>query len=215
MRVEFPCDELVGRRAVLTGALAWLGLTAASPFTEPRQLAFEIRRNGGVIGHHSLVFSDTGAEQRIAITARMNVNLGPLPVFRYRHQATEVWRDGAFAELHSATVTNGKHENLAAIRGPLGLDVRTDTGRRTLAANYLPLTHWNPRALTGPLFNPQTGAPMRVAVARHSGTPIAATRYALEGGDIDISDWYDDAGVWTALRAKVRDGSIIDYRRTA
>jgi hypothetical protein len=33
-------------------------------------------------------------------------------------------------------------------------------------------------------------------------------------GEAEIDDTYDESGVWTALRGKLKDGSMIEYRRT-
>ena len=32
-------------------------------------------------------------------------------------------------------------------------------------------------------------------------------------GEAEIDDFYDEAGVWTALKGKLEDGSRIEYRR--
>ena len=32
-------------------------------------------------------------------------------------------------------------------------------------------------------------------------------------GEAQIDNWYDEAGVWTALRGRLDDGSTMDYRR--
>jgi hypothetical protein len=32
-------------------------------------------------------------------------------------------------------------------------------------------------------------------------------------GESQIDDWYDSAGEWVALRGKVKDGSVLEYRR--
>ena len=90
-----------------------------------------------------------------------------------------------------------------------------------LPPGSLPLTHWNMQALAAPLFNPQTGAPFRLRVARQAGQvlrpprrpAIEATRYDLTG-ETDLSDWYDAAGVWCALVARAADGSRINYWRS-
>jgi hypothetical protein len=70
------------------------------------------------------------------------------------------------------------------------------------------------------LFNPQTGkkvpettvprGPDMVALA--NGTQIQATRYSLDG-KAPLDDWYDQHAVWTALRARAPDGSVVQYLR--
>jgi hypothetical protein len=91
-----------------------------------------------------------------------------------------------------------------------------------MPASAMPLTHWNPRALQEPMFNPQTGVAVHESVSRQAGQMarmgdgrmVPATRYTLTG-DAQIVDWYDANGTWVALRGKAPDGSFLDYRRSA
>lgn len=201
---------------VLTAA----GLMAAAPPPARTPLVFEVWRGRSRIGRHTVSFSGGPEDFSIAIEAVMNVGLGPISLFRYHHQALETWRGGVFSELTSRTTTNGRREQLSALNTPAGVAVKTLRGERLLPASSLPLTHWNPHALTAPLFNPETGEAMRERVTRQAGQTarladgraIPATRYALSG-DADLSDWYDAGGAWAALLAKAKDGSMIDYRR--
>ena len=213
------------RRMMLAAGFAASGLAnARAQSVRPggRRLMFEVWRNHRNIGHHSLVFQGGDRDFMVAIDAQMAVSLGPIALFRYHHQATETWRGGQFAGLRSQTVTNGNREQVAAVRTSSGVAVKTLTSTHVLDAATLPLTHWNRRVLEGPMFNPETGAAMREKVSRLDGQvlrlagarPVTATRYAM-AGDADIIDWYDPAGVWIALSAKVRDGSSIDYRAVA
>jgi len=216
-------NEGLNRRAALALGLATVGATAARAgalLPAKRRLAFEVWRGGHRIGRHTLAFDGGETSFVVRIEAVMAVALGPITLFRYHHQATETWRDGRFVELTSHTLTNGKAEQVSAIRASTGVLVKTGKGAHVLPVDTLPLTHWNQHALSGPLFNPETGAVMRERVSRQEGQTlrpvrggsIAATRYTL-AGDADIVDWYDAEGSWAALQGKVKDGSLIDYRR--
>ncbi len=212
------------RRTLVAATLASTGAAMAQAQSAPPtgRLTFAIWRDNHNIGRHRLAFSGGGETMVVTTDAVMVVSLGPVPIFKYHHQATEIWRDGQFAALRSHTVSNGKQDQVSAIRGPGGVLVKTMAGAHALPAAAMPLTHWNPRALEGPLFNPQTGAPLREAVSRQigqmirvaDGRPVPTTRYGLTG-DADIVDWYDANGVWVALRGKAPDGSYLDYRRLA
>jgi hypothetical protein len=84
----------------------------------------------------------------------------------------------------------------------------------------VPLTHWNRQIMDSALFNPQDGKLLREratsrgadTVQLADGSPLAATRYSLTG-DTQIDDWYDRDGVWAALKGKIKDGSVLTYRR--
>jgi hypothetical protein len=210
------------RRSLLAATIATAGVTGAGAqaLRPAGRLVFTVWRNKANIGRHSLSFSGGDKDFIVAIDAVMAVGLGPIALFKYHHQATETWRGGQFAELQSHTTSNGKLDSVSAIRGPNGVIIKTQAGVHTMPPAAMPLTHWSPRALEGPLFNPQTGAPLHESVSRQpgqtawmaNGRPVPATRYTL-AGDADIADWYDAGGVWVALRGKAPDGSFLDYKR--
>ncbi len=218
-------DVSLGRRSVLASGLCLLAptrLLAQTP-TAHRPLAFEIWRQGHKIGLHTVGFQGDGQDFTVTIDAELVVKIGPVPVFRYHHHASEVWRGGRFAQLESRTTSNGSQVHVSAVRAPDGITVNTSTGQVLHGpANACPLTHWNAAVLGGPVINPENGQLPHERVVRTPGDTVAladgrkvsATRCAVTG-DADFTDWYDAQGAWTALTAKVKDGSLIDYRRMA
>jgi hypothetical protein len=212
------------RRTLVAAAFAAAAAPAAwaQALRPDGRLVFSVARNGRTIGRHSLVFSGGAEDFSVAIDAAFRVGLGPLSLFDYRLLATETWRGGRFAALQSHTITNGKRDQVSAVRRPGGVAIQTLSASHTLPPEAMPLTHWSQRAFDGPIFNPQTGALMRETVARApgqtlrvaDGRSLSATRYALTG-EAEITDWYDEAGVWVSLRAKAQDGSVVDYHRLA
>jgi hypothetical protein len=212
------------RRTLLAASIASasLGAAHAQSLRPNGRLVFAVWRDNSQIGRHSVAFSGDDQDFVVTIDAVMAVSLGPVPLFKYHHQATETWRGGQFVELQSHTTSNGKSEHVSAVHSADGVTIRTEAGVHGMPASAMPLTHWNPRALQGPLFNPQTGAAVRESVSRQSGQlarmgdgrMVPATRYTLSG-DAQIVDWYDAGGVWVALRGKAPDGSFLDYRRSA
>ncbi len=218
-------DVRLERRTVLAAGLCLLGPAGALAQSLPsrRPVSFEIWRQGHKIGAHTVGFQGDGQDFTVAIDAELLVKIGPVPVFRYRHRASEVWRGGRFAQFESRTTTNGSEAHVSALRGADGVTVNTSRGQVLHApAGARPLTHWNAAVLDGPVINPQNGQLPRERVTRTpgdtvqfaDGRKVSATRYAVTG-DADLTDWYDAEGVWTALKAKAPDGSLIDYRRTA
>ena len=217
-------DGAVIRRRTFLAAGLWLAGPArllAQPQRGP--LTFEIWRKNAKIGSHQVSFEGDEKDFTASMAADILVKLGPIPLFHYRHQASEIWRGGRFYSLESHTVTNGRREQVSATASAAGVEIAT-LGGRTFhgAANVHPWTHWNAAVLEGPLFNPQTGALLHEQVSLApdqnvrlaDGREVQATRYALTG-NADISDWYDASDTWTALRGKAPDGSYIDYRRVA
>lgn len=205
------------RRMVLAAGLSSIVLPPTRVRASParQDLHFTAWRNDQAIGIHNVGFSGNLEDFTVSIDADMLVKLGPIPIFRYRHHASETWRAGHFVQLESHTVSNGRQQHVLASQTSDGVSISTDDGRNIRLPSPLhPLTHWNPKVLEGPLFNPQTGALLREKVSRSDGQTSQTTRYVLHG-DAEIIDWYDAGGTWSGLRGKAPDGSYLDYRRSA
>ena len=207
------------RRLIAAGAL-WIASAAWAAAPPSGRLSFAAFRNGVQVGEHEIRFTRAGDVLTAVTEVALTIRVGPVPVFRYAHQAREVWQDDRFAELDTTTVSNGKRERVNARRTPDGVVLETHAGRLSAPAGAAPLTHWNTAALDGPLFHPQTGKALRLRASRHpgerlpfgAGTGAAATRWALRG-EAEIENWYDAAGVWAALRGRLPDRSLMEYRR--
>jgi len=223
MVVEPPEPHAPTRRMLLAAGAALLtpGLARAAPGSPPGgALAFAVFRNGVRVGDHAMTFTGAAGAMTIVTRVAMTVRLGPVPVYRYSHRATERWSGGQFVGLETVTDGGGRKQSVSARRTAGGIVIQSGAGRVEAPATALPLTHWNPAALAGPLFNPQEGKLLKVsarrvgreAVKRADGGRVDAVRWTLTG-EAQIDDWYDDAGTWVALRGKLPDGSTMEYRR--
>jgi hypothetical protein len=194
------------RRLILTGAAA-ISLLPRTATAALRPLSFAVFRNGVKLGEHHMTFAGSDDEVIATSDVAMSAKLGPVTVYRYRHQATERWTGGRFASLATRTDANGKRRTVMAERRGGGILIACAVGQIAAPGDAAPLTHWNPKAFAGPLFNPQEGKMLKVS-ARRTGPGHWAVR-----GEAEIDDWYDDAGAWTALKGKLDDGSALEYRR--
>jgi hypothetical protein len=184
------------------------------------RLAFAALRNGHKIGEQHMTFAE-GDGLTVRTEVEMTVKLGPLTLYRYRHDATERWRDGRFQGLDTRTMDNGKALQVSARREDDRVTITPAAGGALRAGkDALPFTHWNRAIARAPLFNPQDGKLLRESVAAPvSGSVMLAdgTSRAAEGvafrGDADIEDWYGGDGVWTGLTGRLKDGSLLEYRR--
>ena len=217
-----PMTLALTRRTVAAAMMS--GAAAGPAFAQGAgdgRIAFQVLHSGSPIGSHEVRMRSTGDRQVASIVAQMVVKIGPITVFRYSHTGTETWEGSRFVSLVTRSVSNGKVETVDARATGDGVRiVRSGGATLTAAANAAPLTHWNRDALQRPLFNPQTGALLKCAVARRGveavrygdGRSVQATAFVITG-DADITDWYDADGAWAALKAKGPDGAQILYRR--
>ena len=202
------------RRLLLAGGAVLLARPAwAAP---PARLHFAVFRNGAQVGDHDMTFDRSGGAVAVTTKVSMNLTIAALLTVSYAHEAHEHWSDGKFQSLETSTDTNGKPETVSARRTADGIVVERKAGTFTLPADALPLTHWNPEVFAGPMFNPQTGKILKVTASKgDEPTPTggrAAESWSLSG-DSQVEDWYDAAGVWTALRGRLPDRSMMEYRR--
>jgi len=216
---------MLTRRALVAGIGAGTALALApgdvhAAPTSPA-LTFAVLRNGSRIGQHTVALARADEATTVEIRADIAVGIGPIVLYRYAHQVRETWRAGALQRFESETNDDGARYRILAERRPEGLVIEgAASGRLVLPANALPLTHWNKDCLSVPVFHPQTGDAIvarveprgQEAVALASGRTVSASRYTISG-DVMLESWYDPARVWTALTARGRDGSLIEYRR--
>ena len=154
-----------------------------------------------------MTFAGDGGDITATTQVAMTVKLGPVPVYRYRHSATERWAAGRFASLETTTDGNGKKQRVSARAGAGGVAIDASAGKLTAPAAAAPLTHWNPKVFGGPLFNPQDGKLLKVRASK-----VATNQWAIRG-ETEIDNVYDEAGQWLSLKGKLEDGSRIEYRR--
>lgn len=217
-----PSDRYALTRRGFVGAGFGLALPSFATAAVPAngRLSFAVFRNGDRVGEHVMRFSRSGSGIDVSTDAEMIVKLGPVPVFRYTHTATERWRGGDFAALSTQTNSNGKRERVSAEASGSGVRIEGSSGQVNAPAGTAPLTHWNTAAFDGPLFNPQLGKLLKVNVSRGgrervqtaAGDSLSATRWSVRG-EAEIDNWYDGEGVWAGLRGKLEDGSTLLYRR--
>ena len=201
-----PQTFTLSRRALIVGGLI-LPVLPAAALAAPGKLSFAVLRNGAKIGEHLMTFAGDGGDITATTQVAMTVKLGPVPVYRYRHSATERWAAGRFASLETTTDGNGKKQRVSARAGAGGVAIDASAGKLTAPAAAAPLTHWNPKVFGGPLFNPQDGKLLKVRASK-----VATNQWAIRG-ETEIDNVYDEAGQWLSLKGKLEDGSRIEYRR--
>ena len=179
---------------------------------------FRLIRHGTAIGTHDLAFRRRPGFLNVDIAVDVLVKLGPIPLYRYMHRATETWRNGRLDAVRGQTSKNGYHLHMNAGRTRQGLAVEgSGTDPYIAPENALPTTYWNKAMLGRPLIGTQDGGLVRPRVTergmedvrRVSGRPVLARRYDLSG-DLGYV-LYDVADMWTGMSFDVADGSRISY----
>lgn len=214
-------DRPQRHRRVALLLLCFILPTPALHAAQATEYQFAVHFDDKRIGSHTFEVIQSSSATRVHSRAEFEVKVLFIRVYRYRHQANELWRDGCITALASATDENGDRFRVRAAAAPEGLlltreheqpeqDTRiTDTCPGTFA-------YWDRSRLQRErLLNAQTGEAVTAELTfegEEAINGIQARRYRLSAGDLPSIDlWYDSKDRWLALRTE-RDGGALEYR---
>lgn len=179
---------------------------------------FDVLRKGKPFGTHIVRFSDLEDGGFKATTdVDLKAGLGPLVLFRYSLDSTEVWQGGKLVSLTGETNDDGTRERVEADMSGDMLQVSGSAYQGEAPAGIIPSSHWNiHEAYSSRLLSTESGELLDTEVTRigretikAGGEEIEATHYRLKS-DITVDLWYDDQGRWVKLGFEAR-GQQIDY----
>ena len=212
---------MIARRDLMAAGLAVTSLPAlALPVPSQNRIGFRLLRQGEVIGSHTLSFSSSGTTLQVSVAIDILVKLAFVPVYRYRHRATETWTGDRFDGIKSQTDRDGSPQSMRAVRTAQGIVVEgSKTARYTVTDPVYATTYWNQAMLQRHVINSEDGrlfnvAPSRLAeeqVPVAAGGTIAARHWKLDG-ELPLDLWYDAAGQWAHLVFS-KDGSTVIYEK--
>ena len=198
---------MIDRRRVLVSGAASTSLPAGAALPTPAggRIGFEVVRKGSKLGTHVLRFGQDRDRLTVTVAVSLVYKLAGITLYRYTHNAVEVWSGGQVVALDSQTDDNGDRYQVSARREAAGLVVQGSAVARYVApADALPATHWNRRELEVPWINTQDGRLVRLAVAKQgiASIPTAtgkirAERFSLTG-EVRMDLFYDDQS-WVGL----------------
>jgi len=181
----------------------------------PGPLVYRIVHEGDDVGWLEMSVQANGAETAIYTVIDIGIILVyVIPVLDYRHESTEIWRDGGFERFDGVTVDNGREHVITVLP--------EDNGLRLLKAGDPPALHdavllswtvWCEAALKAErLLNPLKGRTKKLSArlagdetTTLEGALISGRRYDVEYRSQDGSDvrsgalWYGKDGIVTAF----------------
>lgn len=191
-----------------------LSCTLAPAGAETLGATFDILRKGEPIGYHRVDVQRSGDNAEVRTEIRMKVKLGPIVLFRYEHDAEEVWRGGRLASLTSRTNNDGERTAVTATR--LGETLMVDGSAYNGAApeGAFPSSYWNKAIINAPaLLNTQTGEIIEIETTQlgKTATPdgVSAEHYRLTG-TVALNLWYEGER-WVGSHFVI-DGEELTYR---
>ena len=195
---------------IVSAAIAASALAVSAPTT----IGFDVLRNGKPFGEHVVTVSPTGDGGLTAVTRiRLEVKLGFIRVFEYRHDCTEIWRDGRVESLDCETLKDGETLPLTVRRDGEVLKIEGSGYTGEAPGDLAPSSYWHGLLHGAPaMLNTETGEVLKMQT-----TTIEQT---ARGGCFDIASTltltlcYDAGGRWTYTAFEAR-GQAITYEPRA
>ena len=216
----FRLTSCFRRLSLLLAIAAGAGGLGLSPCTQARQWEFRVLLDQKPIGRHHFEQDEGAGLRRVVSKAQFSVEWLRIPVFRYRHDDEEIWRDGCLERIDANTRTNGRSEQVSGQRDADGFTVRGPHGQTRHSGCVMSFAYWDKRILSQrALLNAQTGAYTPIQVESQgteslmvAGRMETAERYLLKAGDLRIQLWYGPDDRWLQLAAPTQDGRLMVYQ---
>ncbi|TCZ56265.1 DUF6134 family protein [Roseicella aquatilis] len=175
----------------------------------PAELRFRVVRNGSVIGTHRVAFAEAGEVLTARTEVDITVKVLGITAFRYAHRFEEVWARDRLRSATSRRDRNGTVTELRARAQEGAVLVEGSAGRFHLPAEAAPLSWWDSRRFTRPLFDNDTGTPLQLRWTRRA-LPGGGSLWQASGGE-ESEGTYAADGTWTGWKTRAEDGSTVLY----
>lgn len=174
---------------------------------------FLIERKGEVIGYHAVDVTPTASGARVDTRIEMKVGFGPVTLFRYEHDATEIWRGDDLVSLVSNTNNNGEREFVDAKRYGDDLMIKGSGYEGPAPAAAMPSSYWDKDLVAADaMINTQTGEILDITTTRIGETRAPhdekAEQFRLVGS-VALNLWYDGER-WVGSNFTI-DGEELTY----
>ncbi len=199
---------------------------------ESGEIVFEIIRKNKTIGTHTISFIENDKDLKVDIEVNINVKLGFLTIYKYRHNNTEYWKEGELIKISTNSLTNSKKKYF--VEGQKNNDFFEYEGvdnRKRTGLNVIPISYWNYEILDRKVFlDSQKGIlrefdlkEMELENIFFNEKNFNAKKYMMKVKTIHSSDekpfpnlylWYTNKGELMKLEFdSPEDKSIITYNR--
>lgn len=184
-----------------------------------RDLRFGVFRNGACIGEHSVRFQSDG--DRLIVATRVHVAVRALlfTVYRFEHQAQEIWHSGRLLSVESTTNDDGTLLQVSGRAASDGFRVIGEHGPflaspQLLTSNSL----WNSRIVgESRLIDVQRGGEIGLVARRLADEQVTmpqgvvrARRYHMITPYYAGSVYHDASGRWVKASLELK-GESIEY----
>jgi Domain of unknown function (DUF6134) len=178
--------------------------------------AYQVTRDGEVVGEQRNDFERRGDELRVVTDVRINITLLGMNVYDFTQRIEESWKNGLLMSLTSVAVDDGDTRNVNLVREGDRLIGTYDGKKRDLPGTLVPSTLWNSAVVEHASVLETTKGRERTFTVEQKGVeqltlPIGTVnaRHFVFTGNFKREAWYDESGVLVAAQMEAKDGSII------
>lgn len=208
----------------MSGAFA-VAPPAARADAAGQRIDFEAIRNGSAIGTCTVQIGGDTQRREVRINVNIVVRLLGIALFRFTHEAYELWSNDRLVQMTTKTDDDGRPHRVAAnIESAGSIAIHADQQRFTAQADAVPGSLWNRAIVEARQFidpvdgrvGPLAVQPIGRRTPEMPSGAIDATGYRLEGNNGFLKDvWYAADGTLVFIRMWGKDGSEVTYRRIA
>jgi hypothetical protein len=222
LRLASPVNSaLLSRVALAIGLVFSVSATAHAATLTPDSAqsgtyAYQVLRDGEVVGEQRADFERRGEELRVVTDVRINITLLGLNVYDFTQRIEENWQNGLLMSLTSVAVDDGDTRNVKLVREGDRLVGTYDGKQRDLPGTLVPSTLWNSAVVEHSSVLETTKGRERTFTVEQKGVeqvklPIGtvSARHFVFTGNFRRDAWYDESGVLVAAQMEAKDGSII------
>jgi hypothetical protein len=185
------------------------------------QINFQVQLNDKDIGFHEFnVQNDT-----ISNKAQFDVKLWFIPAYKYRHTATEVYKDNCLVQLQSETQDGADFFELSSLADSAFFKIKVNDKDYNHPACSQTFRYWDIQFTEQSLaINPQDGEIFKLSFSKDEDEEVKtktnmflANKYTLRAiNDQDekfhIELWYEqNSKKWIKLKSYLKDDNVITY----
>lgn len=193
--------------------------TAGANPAENREWAFRVLLDGKDVGSQRFVLTEEDGKTRLETEANFKVKFLFATVYQYMHRNVETWEGDCLAEIRSTTDANGKPYAVNGQRRDGYFEVTGEGQQEQLPECVSSFAYWDPSFLeNNRLLNSQNGEYLDVRISPAGtdfltvkGKKVAARKYHLAAGELDLHLWYSKEDEWLALESRTKGNRVLSY----
>jgi hypothetical protein len=186
---------------------------------EDREWDFRVLLDGKDVGSQRFTVTSQDGLTRLETEADFKVKFLFATVYRYLHSNVETWEGNCLAGIDSTTDANGKPFSVIGSKQDGFFEVNGQNEIEKLPECVMSFAYWNHSFLQhSKLLNSQNGEYLEVEISQPQadfrevrGQKVAALRYHLIAGELDLKLWYSEDNEWLALESRTKGNRVLSY----